>query len=144
MDESLLVAQLVVAGALAGLCWTVQLAVYPQFGRVLDAAGPDGFRAYHGDYTRGVGLVAAPLMLAELGLAGGWVWRNPGLVAGAGAVSVGLLWGLTFVVLVPLHRRLQAEPRPALVRRLVRWNGARTALWSLRAAGLAWLMASGA
>jgi hypothetical protein len=138
MNDRWLAAQLVVSGALAGLCWTVQLAVYPHFARVLRAAGAEGFRDYHAAYTRSMGFVAAPLMLAELTLVGVWAWVGAGGVgASAGAGLAGFVWVFTFVVMVPSHARLQAAPTEALARRLSGLNWLRTVAWTARAALLA-------
>ena len=135
--SSWLLVQMVVTGALAGLCWTVQLAVYPQFARLLRAAGADAFREYHADYTRAMGRVAGPLMLAELGLAAGWAWGAGGATAWSGLGLVVVIWIQTFGQMVPWHARLQGAPDEATARALARWNLLRTLLWTLRAAGLA-------
>lgn len=128
-----LLAQLVVSGALAGLCWTVQLAVYAQFGRLI-LGGDERFRDYHAAYTRGIGYVAGPLMIAELALAAGWFLTVPESAAArvAGGAVV-LLWLHTFVLMVPLHNRIQAQPMARLARRLTALNWMRTALWTFRA-----------
>lgn len=133
MEPFWLLWQLTVSAALAGLCWTVQLAIYPQFGRLLDEAGVDRFRAYHADYTRGMGFVAAPLMVAELGLSIGWLMESPhDWSARIAAVLTVVLWGWTFLVMVPLHNRLQAAPDGRDAARLVAGNVVRTAVWTLR------------
>lgn len=139
MDSALLLAQCFVTAALAGLCWTVQLAVYALFAPLLASVGPDAFRAHHAAYTRAMGWVAAPLMLAELGLASTWLLAAPhdGL-ARAGLSLVAAIWLLTFVVIVPAHARIQNSPTASLARRLVRLNAARTALWTARVALLAY------
>lgn len=135
MDSALLIAQCFVTAALAGLCWTVQLAVYALFPRLLLSAGADGFRAYHADYTRAIGWVAAPLMLAELALAAGWIFvATNAACARPGLGLVVAIWILTFVFIVPVHRRLQAAPTEADALLLLRLNRVRTALWTARAA----------
>lgn len=136
--SSLLLAQALVTAALAGLCWTVQVAVYPLFRRLLAAMPTEGFRAYHAAYTGAMGWVAAPLMLAELGLALAWLWSPfAAPLAPLGLALVAAVWILTFALIVPAHRRLQNHPDPAVIRRLVRLNGLRTALWFARVAVLA-------
>ncbi len=136
--SSPLVAQALVTAALAGLCWTVQLAVYPLFGRLLATMPTDGFRAYHAAYTGAMGWVAAPLMLGELGLACAWLWTSPAEpLAGLGLALVAAVWALTFALIVPAHRRLQNQPDLCVIRRLVRLNGLRTGLWFARVAVLA-------
>lgn len=145
MADPWLLAQVLVTSALAGLCWTVQLAIYPHFSRVLAAAGAAGFRDYHAAYTRSMGYVVGPLMVAELGLALLWAFRAPPAesapaLLGTGAVVA--LWVFTFAVMVPLHSRLDAEPAASLARRLTLLNWPRTALWAARALLLAWVLFS--
>ncbi len=138
MTISPLIAQALVTAALAGLCWTVQLAVYPLFGRLLATMPADDFRAYHAAYTGAMGWVAAPLMLAELGLALTWLWSAPDEpLALLGMALVAAVWVLTFALIVPAHRRLQTQPEADFALRLVRLNSLRTALWFARVAVLA-------
>lgn len=140
MDSTLLTFQLLCTGALAGLCWMVQLAVYALFAPLLEAMGPDAFRSHHAAYTRAMGWVAAPLMLVELGLAVMWVL----VVVDATLAWVGLglvlaIWALTFGWIVPRHAGLQAAPTADGARRLVNLNALRTVLWAARAALLAFV-----
>ncbi|MBC8009669.1 MAG: hypothetical protein H7067_06200 [Burkholderiales bacterium] len=139
MDSVLLLAQCFVAAALAGLCWTVQLAVYALFAPLLVSIGADAFRAHHAAYTRAMGWIAAPLMIAELGLAVAWLLvATDAALARTGLALVGAIWVLTFVVIVPAHARIQSSPTETAARRLVRLNLLRTALWTARAALLAY------
>ena len=135
--------QLAVSAMLAGLCWTVQLAVYPRFGHLRRAAGVEAFRVYHAAYTRAMGGVAGPLMVAELSFSlvvpavAGWTAGNS-----AGLALTVATWGWTFGVMVPRHARLQAAADEAEAEGLAGWNWPRTAAWTLRT-GVA-LLAAGA
>lgn len=138
MDSTLLAAQLLFTGALAGLCWTVQLAVYALFAQLIDTAGADAFRAYHASYMRAMGWIAAPLMVTELALAVAWAWvATDSFYPRAGLGLVVAVWLLTFAAIVPAHTRLQVAPAESEARRLTRLNGLRTALWTARIALLA-------
>ena len=133
MDSPFLTAQLFVTGALVGLCWTVQLAVYPLFSALVSGMSADAFRAYHAAYTRAMGWVAGPLMTVELVVASAWVLMRRDLTAawfGLGLVIA--IWVLTFVFIVPAHVRIQAIPQVSVAERLTRLNWIRTALWSAR------------
>jgi hypothetical protein len=131
--------QLLVTGALAGLCWTVQLAVYRLFPVQLAEGGAAAFRTYHAAYVRAMAWVAAPLMIVELGLAVAWAGRAEAGAADLGGLGlVGAIWALTFVCIVPVHERLQAAPTLELMRCLLRLNALRTALWAIRAGWLLW------
>jgi len=133
MLPSWLIAQLVVTAALAGLCWTVQIAIYAHFAQLLTSAGVESFRSYHDAYMRSMGVVAAPLMLAEAGLTLWACWAAPTLALTWGAaVALSLIWVLTFALIVPIHARLQAAPDVASIARLNRINTLRTALWTAR------------
>ena len=133
MHPSWLLAQLAVTAALAGLCWTVQIAIYGHFAQHLTSAGVASFRSYHAAYMRSMGYVAAPLMLAEAGLTAWSCWAAPTSTLRWGAtVALVLIWALTFGLIVPVHARLQAAPDAASITRLNRLNTVRTALWTIR------------
>lgn len=122
---------LAVTGAMAGVLWAVQLAVYPLFG----AVGRADFPAYHRRYATRIGWVVGPLMLAEAATAAA-LWLG-GLRAAGFSASLALLaiaWVSTAFVQVPLHRRLAAGYAAGAHRWLVRSNWLRTAAWSARAA----------
>lgn len=140
MDSVLLPLQLAVTGALAGLGWTVQLAIYALFASLIRNLDGPVFIAYHAAYTRAMGWVAAPLMLAELGLAITRVATFPhSTSAQLGLALVIAIWSLTFGWIVPVHRRLQAAPTETDARRITRLNGFRSALWTAHVATLVWM-----
>ena len=115
--------------ALVGLIWTVQIVVYPLFGRV----GRTAFEDWHQAYMRRIGCVVGPLMLVEAGTAGWLLWdgrRDPAFVASVALLA--LVWISTALVQVPLHRRLALGFEAAAHRRLVRTNWLRTLAWTLR------------
>jgi len=116
--------------AMTGLIWFVQIVHYPLFARV----GPDGFAAYAHQHTRRTGYVVGPLMLMEAATAllllvllrdQPLVWTGLALLA--------LIWGSTFLVQVPHHRRLATGFDRVIHPRLVLTNWVRTVAWTLRA-----------
>ena len=114
---------------MVGVIWLVQLAQYPMFEHLDRAA----FIKAHNLHTTGMGWVVGPVMVLELVLAGALLWRRPGAATACGFALVALLWGLTFLVMVPLHDRLAREGFSlGVVRALVRWNWPRTIAWTLR------------
>jgi hypothetical protein len=122
---------LVAAGAMAGILWVVQLAIYPLFA----AVGRDGFSSYHACYMRRISWVVGPLMLLEAGTAG-WLVLN-GYRPALFLIALGLLglnWVSTAFVQVPLHRRLEMGFDATTHRRLVASNWVRTLAWTLRVA----------
>jgi hypothetical protein len=118
-----------VTWSLVGLIWMVQVVIYPQF----RALGRGEFLAYHADYTRRISWVVGPLMLAEIGTAGGMWWNGEG--GTWFLISLGLLavnWISTALIQVPLHRKLERGFEAEAHRALVRTNWLRTAAWTGR------------
>jgi hypothetical protein len=114
---------------MAGLCWLVQVVVYPQFARV----GAAGFGAYHAYHVSRTGWVVMPVMLAELLCGGLWVWLRPERgTAWAGAALLAVCWVTTFTLELPLHAKLKRGSTPRLVRLLVWGNLPRTLAWTAR------------
>ena len=110
--------------AMTAVSWLILLCTYPDFARWR----PEGFAEAHKAYTRRVGWVVGPLLLAQLG---GHVWLTG--IAGGG-FSLGLVlgcWVLTAVWSVPCHRRLQQEgPTSPALGSLIHSHAWRTAVWS--------------
>lgn len=117
---------------LAGLVWTVQFVLYPLFRH----AGANRFDRYHREHTRRMGWVAGPAMVAEAATALALLaWRPAGvpvLMLLAGVVLVAALWASTFLVQVPLHRRLEDKFDAATVEQLIQTNWIRTMGWTVR------------
>lgn len=133
MDLAILILQLGSTLAMAGLIWFVQLVHYPLFSRV----GPREFPAYEAEHVRRSGWLIVPLMVTELASALLLAAVRPAPI-GRGAVFAGLilllvLWGSTFLVQVPLHRRLEGGHDAAAQALLVATNWIRTAGWTARA-----------
>ncbi len=123
--------------ALAGVIWTVQRAIYPQFA----AVGREAFAEFHRRYVRGITWVVGPLMGAEVATAAGLLWlgvRGP-LFLGS-LVLVAMIWAITVAVEMPLHRRLGTGFDATAHRQLVWMNWARTLGWTARTVMVgAWL-----
>lgn len=118
---------LAVDAGLAVLIWLVQLIVYPSFHHI---AGSD-FPSFHSRYTRLMGYIVAPLMIAQIFLHLALAIRFPQPLPLTTATLAAATWLSTFALSVPCHRELQAEGyQPAVVSRLVSTNWIRTALWT--------------
>lgn len=131
LDSALLWAHAAATTGLAGLCWVVQVVVYPSF----RAAGPTAaWPAVHAHHTRSMAaVVTLPWAVQGLALAALLLRRPDGLplalllltgVLAATTVAVTAVWS------VPLHGRLAAGYDDALARRLVATNWLRTAAWT--------------
>jgi hypothetical protein len=114
--------------AMAAVSWLILLCTYPDFARWRT----EEFAAHHEAYTRRVGRVVGPLLLAQL-------FGHACLAVLAGR-CVGLLlvlacWALTGFWSVPCHRRLQREgPASPALADLILSHAWRTVLWSVLAA----------
>ncbi len=119
-----------------GVSWFVQIVHYPLFA----AVGNEAWAAYHEAHRVRTGWVIGGPMLAQLALGVALVVVRPagaGLVGALAALALTLaIFALTFLLAVPDHERLAGGWDPAVGRRLVRVNAARTAAWTAHA-GLA-------
>lgn len=141
--ELLLAAHALATISMTGLVWFVQVVHYPLFVQI----GAADFAPYHHGHLRRTGRVVVPLMLVELAtaslipLAGPPAVRGPAL---AGLAVLAAIWGSTFLLQVPLHRRLEASPphdeRDRVATRLVSTNWLRTIAWSSRSVLAVWLL----
>jgi hypothetical protein len=114
--------------AMAAVSWLILLCTYPDFARWR----AEGFAEAHEAYTRRVGWVVAPLLLAQLG---GHVWLTIVAGGGFGLALVLVCWALTAAWSVPCHRRLQQEgPMSPALAELIRSHAWRTGVWSVLAA----------
>lgn len=135
----LLLANLGATWFMTGVIWFVQVVHYPSFAGV----GGDGFAAYHRRHTRRTTVVVLPPMVVEAGTAVALaVWPPAGVGAAvlwAGAAAVVAIWASTFLVQAPCHDRLAGGFDAQCHRRLCATNWLRTALWSGRAAAMAYV-----
>ena len=117
-----------VDSAMAAVSWLILLCTYPDFARWR----AEGFAEAHEAYTRRVGWVVGPLLLAQL-VGHLLVWSLAGGLFGV--ALVGAAWLLTGFWSVPCHRRLQDEgPSSPALGGLLRSHVWRTAVWTILAA----------
>ena len=114
-----------------GICvvlWLVQLVIYPSFLRV----EPSKLIAWHKAYTFRVSFVIVPLMFGQLVLAILNLWEDPSMLDWIAFAFVLVCWILTFIVSVPLHRKIEQNDITKETRqKLLTTNWPRTILWSL-------------
>jgi hypothetical protein len=122
---------LAVDAGLTVLAWMVHTIIYPAF----PAISPLRFRDWHRDYSRRIGRIVLPLMLAQVALHGLWAWQARDVWSLAAAALVVATWLVTFLGAVPCHRSFGGHGFGAPVHaRLMRWNLVRTVLWTAIAA----------
>jgi len=115
--------------AMAAVSWLILLCTYPDFARWR----MDDFARHHEAYTRRVGWVVGPLLLAQLAGHAWLAWRGEG---GLALPLVLVNWGITAAWSVPCHRRLQEEgPTSSALPSLIHSHAWRTWCWSAVAAG---------
>lgn len=118
------------------LLWLVQWVVYPAFLRM----EREQLLVWHAQYTRRMGYLVGPLMLAQLALSLWLLWQQPGWGRGLDLALVLSCWALTAGVSVPLHQQIAGGAcDAALLRRLVVTNWPRTLLWTA-ICGLGWTL----
>ena len=135
---TLLVVHLALTAAYAGFQATVRFLVYPQFARV----PADAFAAYERSHQRLVTRVVGPLFAGEgvttLLLLAVRPAGVPLLPVLAGAACLAVVLGVTALLAVPLHRRLDVGWDTGAHRRLLRVDGVRVAAAVAGTACAAW------
>jgi hypothetical protein len=130
----MLLANFIVALFMTGVIWYVQVAHYPLFANVGQAAFP----SYHVAHNNATTLVVALPMLIELGLSFGLLVVRPDsfsvVLAGVALAPTLVVWACTFFVSVPLHGQLGAGGLDVnVIAQLVNTNWVRTLAWTGRA-----------
>lgn len=138
----LLLLHAAVTWTMVGVISVVQVVHYPLFRHV----GASSYATYQSAHMRRITWIVAPLMTIELGTAGVLAWAPPlGVppwVAWTGLGLVIILWGITGILLVPLHRSLIRGFDTDTHHRLVRTNWIRTVLWAVRGGLVLWMIVS--
>jgi len=124
---ALTVIHLALSWGLLVLIWLVQIIIYPGFHRVPS----ENFRTYHDWYVKRITVVVLPLMIGEVAAVALWLATAASMAALMAAVLVALVWAATFLLQVPIHRRLSKGKHTNLINRLVATNWIRTIAWSL-------------
>lgn len=80
-----------------------------------------------------MGWIAGPLMIAQLALASFSLAHAPNSALEIiRFLTIGVTWGTTFAVSVPMHKKLKEEGKqPDAIKKLVKTNWIRTASWTL-------------
>jgi hypothetical protein len=116
-----------VNGALLVLIWIVQTIIYPG----MHGWDSDRFALLHREYVRRISFIIVPLIVAQAALALHQVILAPNPITAAQVILIGAVWGMTFFISVPLHKRLSAGYDVQAVTRLTATNWLRTIGWSL-------------
>ena len=90
------------------------------------------FYVFHISYSNKMFYIVAPIMLTELFSSAILVYEN---LAESYLISFCLLvliWGLTFMFIVPIHTSLSKKHNEELVGKMIKLNSLRTLFWSLK------------
>jgi hypothetical protein len=122
---------------MTGIIWFVQVVHYPLFA----SAGTESFPAYELRHAKRTGRVVGPLMCLEAVTALAIAWIIPrSMLAWTGLGLLLIIWLSTFLLQVPLHRRLSLGFDDASHRALVRSNWIRTLAWTARGVLCLWMI----
>jgi hypothetical protein len=135
--SALPVVHLALVAAYAGFQWTVRALVYPQFALV----PPDAFAAHERRHQQRVSRVVGPLFAGQ-GVTALWllVTRWPSAPVLLGAACLAVVLGVTGLLAVPLHRRLDAGWDAAVLARLLRVDSVRVAAATAGTGAALWLV----
>jgi len=134
MTDALHAAHFFCAAYMTGIIWFVQLVHYP----MLHLAVGENPQAGHREYTRRMGFVVMPVMLAEVALQGIWLAGTPSTLSWAGAGLLFIVWASTFFLQVPCHQKLEKTFDISVQKKLVQTNWIRTVAWTSRAILVGW------
>lgn len=110
------------------LIWIVQLIIYPGF-RYMPSKD---LVVWHRIYSNRITIILAPLFLGQLVISLVQLWQSQNYYTISSVVLVLLLWLITMVLFMPLHRRISINSFDVhLLQKLERLNWVRTALWTI-------------
>jgi hypothetical protein len=109
------------------LIWLVQIIIYPG----MHGWDQGRFAELHKNYATRMSYIVGPLMLGQAALALYQLVAAPGTIAVLHTLLIGVVWGVTIFISVPLHRKLDNGYDQHNVHRLVTTNWLRTVCWSL-------------
>ena len=104
----------------------VQFIVYPSFNKILES-----FTEYHSRYKKKIFWIVGPVMILEI-LTSLLMILNEFDIYFIPGLIVLLLWMLTFIYIVPLHKQLSKEFQTNKHIKLLKLNFVRTILWALK------------
>lgn len=129
MNIALLI-QFVSSISIATLILLVQVLIYPQFLKV----GQNELQNYAKAHQRRISYIVIPVALAEFfSLIAVWFFVNQALLyLWIASFLLILVWLLTFIKIVPLHRKIEEFGEKNEIEKLVDYNLIRTFFWLLK------------
>lgn len=128
MNSLPLFTNLICSAYMFGVIWLIQLIHYPAFAFI----EPAKFVDFHKRHSTVMGILVGPVMILEL-LTGLWLLSlNMNSWSVVNLVLVLALWGLTFLVSVPLHNQLATGFKLDVIHKLFSTNWPRTLIWTAK------------
>ena len=119
--------QLSIDCGLVVMIWMTQLVVYPSF----EYFGEERLPTWHQKYTKAISIIVLPLMLIQLLIHVYTTIVEFSVLRLIMLALVGIIWGITFFIAVPLHADITARKHPlASAKKLLKINWYRTVLWT--------------
>jgi hypothetical protein len=122
--------EIVANSILVGIIWTIQLINYPSFNLI----GKENYQSFHRNHVKAITPLVAPLMIIELVLClVNFYFHFYSTTTALILLSlIGIVWGTTFFLSIPIHEKLILDKDEQLIQKLVRTNWVRTICWSLK------------
>lgn len=113
--------------SLCVLIWIVQIVIYPGFCYYSEG----DIKKWHPIYTRRITYIVLPLMLSQLIIYLYFSYLKFSYVSLGSLALVIFIWGVTFLVSVPLHAKIDSSSNSIHAReKLVKTNWIRTVAWT--------------
>lgn len=110
------------------LIWLVQLIIYPGF----RYRTSEYLVLWHKIYTVRITIILIPLFFGQLLSSLLQLWQNQNYYSISSVIIILLLWLVTMLVFIPMHRKISLESFDLnLLIKLEKFNWIRTALWTL-------------
>ena len=108
-----------------GVSIVTQFVTYPSF-KFIDIKE---FSKFHKVYTKKMLFIVGPIMSIEFLSTVVLLYKNTNLQFFIQFSLVSLIWILTFLLIVPIHNKLQNHFNNKLNKKLIKFNGIRSFLW---------------
>ena len=121
---------LIVSLYMVGVIWTIQLVHYPSFLYV----DTNSFKKFSDFHQLRMTILVAPAMILELSFSL-WTYMQDMNAVNFVIFALSLiLWALTFIIFVPMHRQLLEDGKELkLITKMIKFNWVRTFFWSIKA-----------